>query len=72
MIRAHWHIENRLHWLMDVVFHDDLTRLGTGHGPEYMAVVKHMAWNLIRQAKPKTSLRNRQNSPEGTSNASTP
>ena len=26
-VRAHWHIENRLHWVMDVVFHDDLIRL---------------------------------------------
>ena len=58
-VRAHWHIENRLHWVLDVVFHDDLARLRTGHGPENMAVVKHMALNLLRQAKPTTSLKNR-------------
>jgi len=58
-VRAHWGIENRLHWVLDVVFHDDLARLRTGHGPENMAVVKHMAMNLIRQAKPTTSLKNR-------------
>ena len=58
-VRAHWGIENRLHWVMDVVFHDDLARLRTGHGPENMAVVKHMAMNLVRQAKPETSLKNR-------------
>jgi predicted transposase YbfD/YdcC len=58
-VRCHWHIENRLHWVLDVVFHDDLARLRTGHGPENMAVVKHMAMNLIRQAKPTTSLKNR-------------
>ena len=58
-VRAHWHIENRLHWVLDVVFHDDLARLRTGHGPENMAVVKHMALNILRQAKPKTSLKNR-------------
>ena len=28
-VRAHWHIKNRLHWVMDVVFHDDLMRLRT-------------------------------------------
>jgi predicted transposase YbfD/YdcC len=39
-VRAHWHIENRLHWVLDVVFHDDLARLRSGHGPENMAVVK--------------------------------
>ncbi len=58
-VRCHWHIENRLHWILDVVFHDDLARLRTGHGPENMAVIKHMAMNLIRQAKPTTSLTNR-------------
>jgi predicted transposase YbfD/YdcC len=57
--RGHWGIENRLHWVMDVVFHDDLARLRTGHGPENMAVVKHMAMNLVRQATPTTSLKNR-------------
>ncbi len=58
-VRCLWQIENRLHWILDVVFHDDLTRLRTGHGPENMAVIKHMAMNLIRQAKPTTSLKNR-------------
>ena len=58
-VRGHWGIENRLHWVLDVVFKDDLTRLRTGHAPENMAVVKHMAMNLLRQAKPTTSLKNR-------------
>ena len=58
-VRAHWGIENRLHWVLDVVFHDDLARLRTGHGAENMATVKHMAINLLRQAKPNTSLKNR-------------
>ena len=58
-VRAHWGIENRLHWVLDVVFHDDLARLRTGHGPENMAIVKHMAMNLVRQAQPTTSLKNR-------------
>ena len=58
-VRAHWGVENRLHWVMDVVFHDDLARLRTGHGPENMAIVKHMAINLVRQAAPTTSLKNR-------------
>jgi predicted transposase YbfD/YdcC len=58
-VRAHWGIENRLHWTLDVVFRDDLARLRTGHGPQNMAVVKHMALNLLHQAKPTTSLKNR-------------
>jgi predicted transposase YbfD/YdcC len=58
-VRAHWPIENRLHWVLDVVFRDDLARLRTGHGPENMAVIKHMAMNLLREAEPTTSLKNR-------------
>ncbi len=45
--------------MLDVVFHDDLARLRTGHGPQNMAVVKHIALNLLRDAKPTTSLKNR-------------
>ena len=58
-VRSHWDVENRLHWVPDVVFHDDLARLRTGHGPANMAVVKHMALNLLTQARPTTSLKNR-------------
>lgn len=58
-VRGHWGIENRLHWVLDVVFKDDLARLRTGHGPANMAVVKHMAMNLLRDAKPAVSLKNR-------------
>lgn len=58
-VRAHWGVENQVHWLLDVVFRDDLARLRTGHGPENMAVVKHIALNLLQQAKPTTSLKNR-------------
>jgi predicted transposase YbfD/YdcC len=58
-VRAHWGVENRLHWVLDVVFHDDLARLRSGHGPQNMAIVKHMAMNLIRHPKDKHSLKNR-------------
>jgi predicted transposase YbfD/YdcC len=56
-VRAHWGIENRLHWVLDVVFHDDLARLRTGSGPQNMAIVKHMAMNLVRNPKDKHSLK---------------
>jgi len=58
-VRAHWGIENRLHWVLDVVFHDDLARLRSQHAPENMAIVKHMAVNLVRSAAPTTSFKNR-------------
>jgi predicted transposase YbfD/YdcC len=56
-VRAHWGIENRLHWVLDVVFHDDLARLRTGHGPQNMAIVRHMAMNLVRNPKDRHSLK---------------
>jgi predicted transposase YbfD/YdcC len=54
--RAHWGVENRLHLVLDVVFHDDLARLRTEYGPQNMAVIRHMTMNLIRpkgQAQPQ-------------------
>jgi predicted transposase YbfD/YdcC len=56
-VRAHWGIENRLHWVLDVVFHDDLARLRTGHGPQNMAIVKHIGLNLMRSTKATASLK---------------
>ena len=56
-VRCHWPIENRLHWVLDVVFRDDLCRLRTGHGPQNMAVVRHMAINLVRKAPGRPSLK---------------
>jgi predicted transposase YbfD/YdcC len=56
-VRAHWGVENRLHWVLDVVFHDDLARLRSGHGPQNMAIVKHMAINLMRSTKASASLK---------------
>jgi predicted transposase YbfD/YdcC len=58
-VRAHWSIENNLHWVLDVVFHDDLMRLRTAFGPRNMAIIKHIAMNLVRQPKDAHSLKNR-------------
>lgn len=56
-VRAHGGVENRLHWVLDVVFHDDLARLRSLNGPQNMAVVKHMCMNLVRNPKDKHSLK---------------
>jgi predicted transposase YbfD/YdcC len=56
-VRAHWGIENRLHWVMDVVFHDDLMRLRTGSGPANMATIRHAALNIVKQIPDKASLK---------------
>ena len=56
-VRCHWHIENRLHWVLDVIFREDLSRLRTGYGPHNMATVRHTVMNLLRAAKPGKSLK---------------
>jgi predicted transposase YbfD/YdcC len=56
-VRSHWAIENSLHWVLDVTFGDDQSRLRTGHGAKNMAVVRHFAINLVRAVKDKRSLR---------------
>ena len=61
-VRCHWHVENRLHWVLDVVFHEDLNRLRSGAGPQNMATVRHMAINLLRGPKDKHSLKVRRKS----------
>jgi predicted transposase YbfD/YdcC len=56
-VRGHWGIENRLHWVLDVVFKEDQSRLRKGHGAKNMAVVRHFAINLVRAAKDKRSIK---------------
>lgn len=67
-IRGHWLIENQLHWTLDVTFNEDQSRLRKGHGAKNMAVVRHFAMNLVRQAdkslRPeRQSLRRKTNKP---------
>lgn len=56
-VRGHWGIENRLHWVLDVTFGDDQSRLRKGHGAVNMAVVRHFAINLVRAATDKKSIK---------------
>jgi predicted transposase YbfD/YdcC len=48
--RGHWAIENGLHWVLDVDFHEDQSRLRKGHGAVNMAIVRHFAFNLAQSA----------------------
>lgn len=57
MVRAHWAIENSLHWVMDMVFRDDETRVRTDHAPANFSTIKQMAANLTRRAPGKHSMR---------------
>jgi predicted transposase YbfD/YdcC len=56
-VRSHWAIENSLHWVLDVTFADDQSRLRKGHGAKNMAVVRHFAINLARAVKDKKSIK---------------
>lgn len=58
-VRSHWAIENNLHWTLDMTFKEDQSRLRAGHGARNMAVVRHFALNLVRQAKDKRSIKRR-------------
>lgn len=58
-VRSHWAIENSLHWVLDVAFKEDLSRLRAGHGATNMAIVRHFALTLVRQAKDKRSIKTR-------------
>lgn len=58
-LRGHWGIENSLHWVLDVTFKEDLSRLRTGHGATNMALVRHFALNLVRQLSDKRAIKRR-------------
>jgi predicted transposase YbfD/YdcC len=50
-VRAHWAIENVLHWTLDVVFNEDQSRVRKDHAPQNMAIVRHVVLNMLNNAK---------------------
>ena len=52
VVRAHWLVENSLHWVLDVAFGEDNSRIRHGNVAENMGVIRHIAVSLLRREKP--------------------
>ena len=50
-VRAHWGIENNLHWQLDISFDEDDCRIRKDRAPENLAVVRHIALNMLQHEK---------------------
>jgi hypothetical protein len=47
-VRAHWTVENRVHWVRDVTYGEDASRTRTGNAPRVMATLRNLAISLLR------------------------
>ena len=49
IVRGHWEVENKLHWVLDVTFREDESRIRRGHGAEVMNALRKISLNLLKQ-----------------------
>jgi len=49
--RSHWKIENQVHWILDIAFREDESRVRKDHSAENLAVLRHVALNLLKNEK---------------------
>jgi predicted transposase YbfD/YdcC len=56
-VRGHWAIENGLHWVLDTAFREDDARARKNHAPENLAIIRKLALNVLRAARPDISIR---------------
>ncbi len=55
-VRSHWGIENRVHWVLDLAFHEDQSRIREGNAAENFVVLRHLALNLLQRHPTKRRL----------------
>jgi predicted transposase YbfD/YdcC len=55
--RAHWSVQNSFHWTLDVIFAEDASRVRLDDAPENLAVIRHIALNLLKRHPAKLSLK---------------
>ncbi len=55
--RAHWGVENGLHWVLDVTMNEDQSRNRKDHGPENIAMLRRLALNLAKLEGSKGSMK---------------
>lgn len=60
-IRSHWEVENKLHWVLDVIFKEDECRSRAGFSGENFAMLRQFALNLIKQEPSNKAIRRKQN-----------
>lgn len=56
-VRKHWHVENKLHYVLDVTFREDSMRARTGYAAENMAALRQMTLNLLKVVDSKKSIK---------------
>lgn len=47
-VRSHWGVENSLHWVLDVAFREDISRIRKDFGAENFAILRHISLNLLK------------------------
>lgn len=51
VVRKHWHVENRVHWVLDVAFSEDQSRVRSGHAAANLALVRRLAVSALQREK---------------------
>ena len=59
LARGHWSIENQLHWLLDVAFHEDACRARKGFAPQNLSLIRKMALQCVKEQNDKCSIKKR-------------